>query len=81
MKKMSDAMYAMLRNLASGREATAGLSGMSAHGGATSTWHALVRRGFVDWQTGEITRAGRVAIGLDDGQTGTPLPDLPASTL
>jgi hypothetical protein len=53
-------MLGMLRNIAEGRQATYGLTGRSAHGGASGTLAALHRHGLLI--DGQLTPAGRQAL-------------------
>ncbi len=57
---------AALKNLASGRESSWGLSGRSAFGGHTRTMLSLYHGGLVD-KNYEITQAGRNAIQAPKG--------------
>ena len=52
---------AALKNLASGRESSWGLSGRSAFGGHTRTMWSLYQDGLID-KNYEITQAGRNAL-------------------
>lgn len=58
---ISDAMGRVLRNLYEGREAFGHLRGRSMHGAAGQTRRALVRRGWITAELGELvlTEAGR----------------------
>lgn len=58
--RLSSSQMHMLRNLVAGRKATAGLTGKSAHGGATQTLVSLHRRGLME--NLEITEAGRAMV-------------------
>lgn len=61
----SPSMLAMLRNIAAERPLTEGLTGRSAHGGASGTLAALISRDWVNsWHGGtvKITEAGRARL-------------------
>ena len=57
-----------LKNLASGRESSWGLSGRSAFGGHTRTMWSLYQAGLID-KNYEITQAGRNAIQPPKGES------------
>lgn len=59
---------AALKNLASGREISWGLSGRSAFGGHTRTMLSLYQGGLID-KNYEITQAGRNAIQAPKGES------------
>lgn len=60
-KRPSPSMVRVLENLAAGRSAWHGVSGMSAHGGMSGTICALHRRGWLT-SRGELSAAGREAL-------------------
>jgi len=57
---------AALKNLASGRESSWGLTGRSAFGGHTRTMWSLYQAGLID-KNYEITQAGREALQAKGG--------------
>lgn len=61
--KISPSQRLVLQNLADGKKWDAHISGRSAYGGATATMASLTKHGLI--QSGQITDAGRRALGQD----------------
>lgn len=66
MKRLSPAQRRALENGVKYGDLAYGIYGQSAHGGFDQTWKALLRRGLID-RDGNVTDAGRAAIGKDGG--------------
>lgn len=65
--KLTPAQVAMMRNELAGRNICAGLSGRSAHGGATWTMQALLRKGLLR-RAGGLTPTGEAALRAHDSK-------------